>query len=940
MNNITNSFINVKKSFERVDKKKKRKLYYFSFTILFLFISFGVFSFYILNNKSFIWMGGAKDGLAQHLNCLVYYSNYLRSIVENIFVHQNFAIPQWDFAIGYGADILTTMSFVTIGDVLNLFSVFVPEDKIPLFFQFMAIFRLYLAGIVFSMFCFKLKQKPKYVIIGAFIYMFCGFAIFALPRHPFFINPMIYLPLILLGVEKIFQKENPYVFIFAISISLINNFYFFFTIIILAAIYVIIRFFTLHSSDYLKNFMLYMRKFVLYGLLGLMLASFMFLPVVFRFLSDLRGNSATSIDLFYSLSYYKKLISSFIGWQNPGFWSYLGYGPIVILSVFILFLKRNKLMGLKIAFLILTFFLMFPFFGHVFNGLSYVVNRWVFGYSFLIALVLVYTLPLLMHLKKTDMYFALLCSVLYFIVYANINDKLSKPIVLMFILLFVIITIFIILQYINLSENINSIIKIGCFHLLTYIGIFAVSYSCYSVNESNNTRDFLKLGQEMETLKKSNARSVANLKDTTPFYRYGEPSTGKTYFYNSGMNYGLSTPNYFFSFSNPFIQEYYADLQIGDGSVLFIPELDSRTILNTLASTKYYSISKSQENWVPFGYEKAKNENDRLFTNYENKYFLPLGYTYDSYIPTSTYKKLNTVDKQNALLQSIVLDEQPANLQENKNLKQESKQIHFEVKVGKNVEYKNGKYFVKKANSEIKFLIDSAENRELYITLKNMVVTPKSAVDYFDDKRKDKMSKKDVIAYKNWSAPTSSTITLKAEVEKAFVLRTFEDVYYNKDRTDYTLNLGYSKSKRNEVTLKFQQSGEYTFDDISFTELPMSTYANNVQKLNEDALESINIDNDKISGNLHLDKAKILCLSIPYTDGWKARVDGKEVELLRGNTMFMAIPMEKGDHYIELMYKTPGLKIGGLISIISIGILIIIYVHNETIKKKRLNIQK
>ena len=47
-------------------------------------------------------------------------------------------------------------------------------------------------------------------------------------KHPYFSNPMIYLPLVLMGIEKIYKKEKPHLFICATAVAAMSNFYFFY----------------------------------------------------------------------------------------------------------------------------------------------------------------------------------------------------------------------------------------------------------------------------------------------------------------------------------------------------------------------------------------------------------------------------------------------------------------------------------------------------------------------------------------------------------------------------------------------------------------------------------------------------------------------------------------------------------------------------------------
>ena len=106
----------------------------------------------------------------------------------------------------------------------------------------MLVFRLYLAGVAFIAFGHYLKKDGNGILAGSIVYIFSGtFFSFAI-RHPFFLNPMIYLPLLLMGVEKIYRKEKPYLFILMVTVAAISNFYFFYMLTVAAVVYALIRF--------------------------------------------------------------------------------------------------------------------------------------------------------------------------------------------------------------------------------------------------------------------------------------------------------------------------------------------------------------------------------------------------------------------------------------------------------------------------------------------------------------------------------------------------------------------------------------------------------------------------------------------------------------------------------------------------------------------------
>ena len=94
-----------------------------------------------------------------------------------------------------------------------------------------------------------------------------------------------------------------------------------------------------------------------------------------------------------------------------------------------------------------------------------------------------------------------------------------------------------------------------------------------------------------------------------------------------------------------------------------------------------------------------------------------------------------------------------------------------------------------------------------------------------------------------------------------------------------------------------------------------------INKLKENHLQNVRFGIDEISGEISLDKPKILTMSIPYEKGWKAYVNGKEVPILRGNYMFSCLALGAGEFDIELKYRTPGLTISIMLSVASFIIL-------------------
>jgi uncharacterized membrane protein YfhO len=57
-------------------------------------------------------------------------------------------------------------------------------------------------------------------------------------------------------------------------------------------------------------------------------------------------------------------------------------------------------------------------------------------------------------------------------------------------------------------------------------------------------------------------------------------------------------------------------------------------------------------------------------------------------------------------------------------------------------------------------------------------------------------------------------------------------------------------------------------------------------------------------------------ISQSWYPGWKARIDGKKVELLRAHYVFMAVAIPAGQHQVEVIYQPDSFVFGVLLSIL------------------------
>jgi hypothetical protein len=162
------------------------------------------------------------------------------------------------------------------------------------------------------------------------------------------------------------------------------------------------------------------------------------------------------------------------------------------------------------------------------------------------------------------------------------------------------------------------------------------------------------------------------------------------------------------------------------------------------------------------------------------------------------------------------------------------------------------------------------------------------------------------------------------EIEKSIYYLTREYQFYS-GRHDFSVCFGYSDSGLDEITLTLPYPGIYHFDDLYVSCNPYQDYRNSVDALKENVLKDVAVSDNRVSGTITVDEDKYLLLSIPYTKGWNAYVNGQEEELIRANECYMALKLNKGTHDIELKYHTPLLRTGAVFSLAA-AVIFVIYV--------------
>ena len=197
--------------------------------------------------------------------------------------------------------------------------------------------------------------------------------------------------------------------------------------------------------------------------------------------------------------------------------------------------------------------------------------------------------------------------------------------------------------------------------------------------------------------------------------------------------------------------------------------------------------------------------------------------------------------------------------------------------------------FVKKSEVEYKLIMPD-DYLYIYISIDYENINDTDLEIYINDELSGAFHKKD--------QPIITSSVLKNEYSK-----------------DQPLNIKIV-SENTDLEVDFKA---YTFD--------YDKYLSGIDKLKDNQLEIIEFDNSYIKGTI--DKEGVLFTSIPYSENWNVYIDGEKAETYKLFDMFLGVDIEKGQHIIEFRYELKSLKVGFIISIVSM-VTFIIFIHKKS----------
>lgn len=878
--------------------KRRQKIGIFAvvYTVIFCCLALWLDSIFASANKTFIW---GIDGLAQHVVAL----KYIRNALITFFTTGTFTMV--DYTIGQGFDVIGTLNYYGFGDPITLLTILFPEDMLEKMYEVLIFVRMYLSGLSVAYLCKVIgKTKLSAVIPACLLYAFCPFALLGGIRHPMFFCGLMYLPLLIAGVEKVIKDKKIGTLVVAVALAFASNYYFMYMSTIVAAIYFFIRQIGMYQVDGVKKIFLRVGKIALSYLWGIGLSAVILFPSVYAFLSNSRaGSDLANPPLFFESNYYESL---FTGLAVPDIslnhWAIPGVGIFGIFSLCVLIAHGKKAeRKLLLGFVVLTAMLIFPYIGKIMNGFAYPTMRFSYAMALLFVVMFVYAMDALKNVKivpilLSGVLFAGICG---YLLYSSQTEM--KPQIFYVTAVFGFVCIAIVSFYLVYRNKKYSAYLL---YALSLTAVVNIAFNCYFMFDKNNGYrcfDYVERGG-LEGAAGPRSVEMINSIDDDSFYRIEREKDMK----NKSTFFGFHQTGFYWSVVPAGMTDLFVSTCISDYYKTYVMwGLEGRTGLLSLASVKYYVNYKDEP---PFGFYKIGEkmiDGERVYL-YQNGCYLPLGITYSTYMTREQYEKLNPVEREQALLASAVVDEKVAGLESHKE-EIPAKIIPISVREKKKIKVNDIKFKAKKG-SFVEYEFDGEADSQTYIVFKN--IHSKDGVN------------KDLIRFKGRYGKGGMR-----------VIGDYVGNYFYKEAS--VLNLGYSKDSQKKFKLKFKHKRRYTFDDAYAVSVPISHYLKCINNLRKNTLKNVKMERNLITGDIKADKDEILQISVPYSKGYTVYVDGKKTDSFSSGVAYLGVKISKGNHSVQIRYRTPFLTLGIIVTIISTILFIIYLIRDKKIETDR-----
>ena len=857
-----------------MQKLMTKKTYYMlsilipSMMILTIFLLFTITPF---GNRTWLTI----DLGQQYVDFFSYYKDTLLHHREQFF---------YSFSKSIGGEMVSLWAYYLMSP-FNLLFLVIPTSKIAMGVSLLIFLKLVLSTVSFAVLLdVKFKQRNMTAVLFALSYGFMGY-LSANQLNVMWLDALIGLPLIILGVDALLQKRNPFYYVLPLSLTILSNYYTGYMICLFLGLYFPYAYLVASDTFSWKNFAKQFGRFVFYSLISVGLIMVILLPTFYSLLGS--KGTATTISWSFKSEYNpllmlsKLFIGSFDFHEMQKGYPNIFVGSLSLFSFLCYFKEKKIALSQRLYALLITIILLISFNIEMFDKLWHagqLPNWYSYRFSFLFSFWMVF-LGYQWALKKTTVgiretfvyFFLALGAGIGFILFPQdylqgwqiaLGFGLSMGILYSLILIgrgkrayhkFLI-------SFVVIELLLNSIITLS---RLGYV--MNSEFSAYQIALSNWSTVLHPAENEFYRSEKTILRSK---NDSLQVPTYGVSHFSSTFeketerfFEAIGVRQGTAYVNY------------------SNGTLLTDALLG---IKNTFIATTDASYNESWERKDLEDFSTvATFDKGRIVTNPN---VLSIAYPMKSILKSMKVPTNHPITMQNQLANALSGTTSPKDILTRVTYNTDYENISGTPVVYQRIQFKEGQQ-----EGSITLTFTPETNDPIYLEISGT------------------MGEKDL------------EMTLNGEPY----------AFYPVQSKPVLLSIAKNKKGQMQTLQIIVKSDGFDFSKLNLYSLNTSVLNERLEQTKAQELKLETFTATHFSGTMEVLEESTVLTTIPYSTGWRVWVDGQEVETYKILDSLLGFTISKGTHHIEYRYTTPFLLEGSLVSIASLLLLILTLVKRR-----------
>ena len=333
----------------------------------------------------------------QYVDFFSYYQDTLLHHPEQFF---------YSFSKSIGGEMVSLWAYYLLSP-FNLLFLLIPRSSIAMGVSLLIFLKLVSCTVSFSVLLdVKFKQRNWTTLLFALSYGFMSY-LSANQFNLMWLDALIGLPLIILGVDALLQKRNPLYYVFPLSLTILSNYYTGYMICLFLGLYFPYAYLMANDSFSWKSFVKQFGRFIFYSVLSVGLITVILLPTFYSLL----GSKGTATTIAWSLkSEYNPLlmasklfIGSFDFHEMQKGYPNIFVGSLALFSFLCYFKEKKIARSQRLYALFITVIILISFNIEMFDKLWHagqLPNWYSYRFSFLFSFWMVF-LGYQLALKKT-----------------------------------------------------------------------------------------------------------------------------------------------------------------------------------------------------------------------------------------------------------------------------------------------------------------------------------------------------------------------------------------------------------------------------------------------------------------------------------------------------------------------------------------------------------